>query len=404
MVVVAGAIMVSIFRALSLLFVTGCGFDPPAPELTNGLRTFDLDFFPGERQQLTRDPHADIEADAVFIADGEQYEIEVEIHGASARNRPKLSYKLEFDDVPFSGSVFGGRDRSFRRLILKAMYADQSFAREAIAFEVLHLMGHDTPRIDFANLRINGKYEGLYVVFERIDKDYPAAHGFTGGGLLYKGVRQQGSSADFHPSRELDVSFENKTMELADFEPLEEFVQLIHETPATEEAFMEYVDPVFSIDAYLDRMIWIAITQNSDAIRQNFFLYQEPTFKHWVLFPWDSDISLSNHWDITLPVRLPEERPLITGTNYLADKLLSIEGIKKRYIQRFRHVLDEILTEQVLLDITAAYSDRLSSAVDRDLELWERSSTSEEEFDEIRNFFIIRRVFLKEALDQFQDE
>src|SRR5690606_13160061 len=83
-------------------------------------------------------------------------------------------------------------------------------------------------------------------------------------------------------------------------------VTLLQDTPASEAVLEQALDPIFDLDDYLDRLIWISFTQNADATRSNYYLYNTGPATgegdHWFVLAWDSDISFSNHWRIDEPV------------------------------------------------------------------------------------------------------
>lgn len=134
------------------------------------------------------DPGGSGKADAVALSTP----VAIEIRGKSSSTFPKPSYTLELQDTL-------GRDRALPLLgmppeadwVLHAPYADKSALRNALAYAVARRMGRWAPRARFAELRLNGRYEGMYVAVEkpeldasRVDLPEPTADDPTGGFLF----------------------------------------------------------------------------------------------------------------------------------------------------------------------------------------------------------------------------
>ncbi len=354
-------------------------------------------------ERLNDDVDADIEVPAVLLTENDFHRIEVEIQGASSRRLPKLSYKLKFDQ-PFIEAIFGGEGgEPFSRLILKAMYVDQSLSREAIAFELARLAGQVAPRTDFVWLDINGESEGLYVLVEQVNGDFLARHGFDVEGYLYKAVRKHGADGDFHPSRDLELAFEEKhpVMHEDGYQALMAFADRL-QTFSPEDP--DSLSDVLSVDAYFDRLCWASFTQNVDATRQNFFLYSPDGVGDWMWIPWDSDVALSNHWRPQQPVLPPSDYPLTDGGNYFSRRLLAHEATRVHYASLCSAQLDGVWTSDVVMALVRDYEERLTDAINADLALRDRPSSAAEEFEEMRSFFRERPQVITEALEALVEE
>lgn len=362
---------------------------------------------PEDLALLDQDVDADVEVPAVLVADGARYELEVEYQGASARSRPKKSYALKFrGDQPFRRDPFGdgGEPDGFRRLVLKAMGLDQSLVREALAFDVLRALGGRAPRVALVNVTRNGEDQGLYALVEPVDEDFLRRRGLAPGGALYKGVDQR---ADFRPGRDLHQAFEKKTLEDEPWVDLEAFVALLQDTPATEADFLAAIGPVFDLDDYIRRMIWVSYTQNVDAVSQNFYLYAEPRADAaplWHVLPWDSDVCLSNHWKASEPLFPVEWRHLLDGRNHFGRRFVSIDAFRHRLVDRFEALLDTTLSPAAVLPLAEARFARAAADLARDQALWARSSAPQTEFAEIRAFIEQRPAILREKLALFRDD
>jgi hypothetical protein len=466
--------------SLGLLVCVGCQGQeppprvdppPPPPPPASGRAPCDLETEPHARLELPvwdlivddeawdtlhEDVLADVEVDAEVCIDGERYPIELELQGSSTRRLDKKSFDLKFNrGKRLTGAPFddGGDEDGLRKLFMKAMFADHSLIREALAFELLREMGGDAPRTGFANLRINGAYWGLYALVEPIEEDYLRRHGYPQGGNLYKAVRKHGEWADLAPGRDLTLAFESRRdddlhggrgdggsdmeheapiegesdddgddeghgpeHEQADDHDaaampeapwrvdLEHLVHVLQNTPLTVEAFAAEIDPIFPLSEYFERLIWVAWTQNSDATAQNYYLYNAPRDGRdfWYQLPWDSNLCFSADWKDGDAVRPPHEALLLDGRNHFGRRLLKVPELRERYIARFRHVLDSVLTPEIVFD----RFEHLSRLVEDDLAVdqmrWQRNVDPASAFDVLVDFFEARPAALHVGLDDLQ--
>lgn len=119
----------------------------------------------------------------------------IELRGGSTS--PKRSYSFELRDA-------AGKDRSAPLLglpsesdfVLSACYADKTCLRNVLAYQLGRDLGHWAPRTRFVEVLIDGQYQGLYVLTERIKQQKnrveiakPAESSFLGdvtGGYIFK--------------------------------------------------------------------------------------------------------------------------------------------------------------------------------------------------------------------------
>lgn len=374
---------------------------------------------------LHADVDADVEVDAGVCIEGVRYPIELELQGASTRGLPKKSFNLKFNrDKRLAGSPFDDGGKAYEggtgKILMKAMFYDHSLIREAIAFDLFREMGGEAPRIGFANLRINGAYWGLYVLVEPINEDYLLRHGYPAGGTLYKATRKHGSFADFAPGRSLSRAFESKELndwddddegseedeheENEDRADIEHLVSALQRTPLTDEAFETDIDPIFSLDAYFERLIWVAWTQNGDGTAQNYYLYNTPREGHdyWHQLPWDSNLCFGADWRDPDAVRPAHASLLLDGRNYFGEHLVRVPGVRERYIARFREVLDEVLTPDVVFERFEHYSALVEHDLAIDQGRWRRNIDPSTAFDVLVDFFEARPDALREGLRELE--
>ena len=360
---------------------------------------------------LHKDVQAKVAVGATLCIEGKRHPINLELQGASSRQERKKSFDLKFKRGVLLDSPFvDGDDRAatrapMDRVMLKAMYRDQSLIREALAFDLWRALGRIAPRTAFANLHINGAPWGLYVIVEPIDADFLARHGYPPDGRLYQAVRRDGERADFAPGRDLEVAFEYKFEERTGaYEDLELLANTLQKTALNAEDYETAIDPIFPLEQYFDRLAWVSFTQNGDATTQNFYLYNTPQQgqDHWHLLPWDSNSCFGSDWRDPYAVRDPAASPMIDGRNYLGRRLVRVDGLRQRYVARFRQVMDEVLTEERVMARCQHYVDQVAHDLALDQRRWRRPIDPEQASDALFDFLAERPAVLHEGLTQLQ--
>ena len=110
-----------------------------------------------------------------YLNDSSQYtwlHIGIELRGSSSADFPKKSYGFEFRNA-------AGEDTSLPLLgmpaesdwILSASYSDKTLMRNAFAYHLSRKLGWYAPRTRHVELMLNGEYQGVYVLTEKIKRD-----------------------------------------------------------------------------------------------------------------------------------------------------------------------------------------------------------------------------------------
>lgn len=96
----------------------------------------------------------------------------IEFHGNSTLHAPKKSYDIELRDALGNEQTqqlldFGPEED----FILLAQYFDRSHYRNVFAFDLWSQMGHYSPKYRHVKLNVNGKFQGIYLLVEKIKVD-----------------------------------------------------------------------------------------------------------------------------------------------------------------------------------------------------------------------------------------
>lgn len=96
----------------------------------------------------------------------------IETRGSSSQTFPQKSYGIETIDLAwnkFNVPLLGMH--SEHDWILYAPYDDKTLMRNALTYELCRKMGHWASNTRFCELVVNGQYQGVYVLMEKIKRD-----------------------------------------------------------------------------------------------------------------------------------------------------------------------------------------------------------------------------------------
>jgi hypothetical protein len=102
---------------------------------------------------------------------GYKGQIAIEIRGSSSQAFPQLSYGFEtlLNDTTVKASLLGMPAE--HDWILYAPYTDKTLIRNVLTYRLANEMGYYASRTRFCELVIDGSYQGVYVLMEKIKRD-----------------------------------------------------------------------------------------------------------------------------------------------------------------------------------------------------------------------------------------
>lgn len=250
--------------------------------------------------------------------------IGIEIRGSSSQMFPKKSYGFETWDA-----LGNKKDTVLLNMpaehdwILSAAYSDKTHLRNVLSYKLYRDFGRYAPRTKFCELVINGEYQGLYILMEKIKRDKNrvdisklntwenAGDSLTGGYIIkidkMTGNGGAGWTSPFPPA----VSSGGQTIYSQYEYPNPDSI-----TPQQENYIQQYVDsfettlagPNFSNpvngyvkycspNSFIDYFILNEVSKNIDGYRLSTFLYKDKFSKGGKMTigpPWDYDIAWLN--------------------------------------------------------------------------------------------------------------
>lgn len=249
--------------------------------------------------------------------------------------------------VKFGEYVEGQRFLGLRRVSLDNAVQFGSLFSERLMSDILLAEGVTTSRVNYAQVTINGLFDGLFVNVERIDKSFLESAFGNRDGVLYKNhLGGPGSDLSVLQSKEeYGVSFEPKThKDEADYSALMELATLVRDTPEADlEATLEArfaLDPFLKLMAVM--MLSGAFDQYTGFNPHNYYLYDDPATGHIHYLVWDLDVGFADNafgqvpvidgWNASWPApKVP--RPLI-------ERILANENLRARYRAHAERILE----------------------------------------------------------------
>lgn len=252
-----------------------------AQELT--LPHYQMTIDPEDLEYLNENPWTTTTFPAQITYDGILYNCQVRYRGSTARELPKKSWKIFWDD----GGPFA-RDE----INLNAEWRDLSLCRNVLAMETARFIGMDAPDVRFVSLSVNGAYYGVHVEVEQVDRDFFTLRGRTTEALFKCACHGSRFGQPVNYER-LPVYYEPKIASQADFDTLGARISFIQHAQGDElEIGLPRIIDVENVMKYFTVQFCI---NNHDGHTKNFYLHLA-TDGYYRLVPWDGDSSFGNDW------------------------------------------------------------------------------------------------------------
>ena len=148
----------------------------------------DISIAEKDYEDLLANPTRKTRYNTIVTVDGEKFEnTSFSTRGnaslfaiADDKNSDRYSYKINFQK--YNGNQYHGLDK----LLLNNLFADASYMKDHIAFEIMRASGVASPLTSYTEVYINDKLQGLYLAVEDIDESFLKRNNFPQGTSLYK--------------------------------------------------------------------------------------------------------------------------------------------------------------------------------------------------------------------------
>jgi hypothetical protein len=237
--------------------------------------------------------------------------IGIEIRGNTSANSAKHSYGMETHDA-----LGGDLDIPLLGMppesdwVLYGAYNDKTYLRDRLAFELGQDLGRYQPRSRFVELFLNDRYEGVYLVVEKIKRNAnrvniarvaPAAPGDLTGGYIIKreGTGQgegwtskQGTPWEYHYPSVRTITPEQAAYLHAHVDAFEDVMQ----GPDFADAQAGY-EAWIDVPSFVDYAIIQELSRNVDGYRKSAYMYKEADADGGLFYMgplWDFNLAFGN--------------------------------------------------------------------------------------------------------------
>ncbi|RQW10204.1 hypothetical protein EH222_02795, partial [candidate division KSB1 bacterium] len=190
--------------------------------------------------------------------------------------------------------------------ILTADFIDKTLMRNALAYQISRSIGRWAPRTRHVELVLNGNYEGVYLLVEKIKADNNRVNiarmdstDISGenvtGGYIWDIQQADGTDIDFGERRVLkypkaDQVQPEQLAYIRDYD--DEFRSVMQRSYYADptRGYQKYID----VSSFVDEIVVQEATKNSDAYGWSGFFYKERNGKIFAGPAWDFDQALAN--------------------------------------------------------------------------------------------------------------
>lgn len=313
--------------------------------------------------------------------DGLRLRVAIEERGSSTKAVDKRSYDLEFrtDDA---------RERSVPLLgmaaesdwVLHACYYDKTCLRNVLAYRLARKLGRWAPDTRFAELYLNGRYKGLYVVVEKIKRSAVRVDIAAGGYIVRReGGGGRGKKKDWTSKSKEVWSYHYPRFDRITHLQREELQSAIDGLTSSLEREPQALDKI-DVRSWVDFALLQEFGNNVDAYFRSVYLHADtmsPELRFVAGPVWDFDLAFGNAdfrdgwrtdvWAYEANARSPSLRPVPRHW----ERLWCNPAFRIAATARWQELRASWLTEDWLTSNLKRWAVEIESARERDDEVWQ---------------------------------
>lgn len=333
-------------------------------------------------------------------------------HGNGAFfNNDKKSWRIKFNyDVSLLGLAAG------KEYVAISNTLDKSYLRNQIVYDMADMVGfYYTPSGEYINLYVNGKYQGLYLLSEKIEVGEKRVYlnnelsGNDVTGYLFKEdsgdeKERELGKAEFIANdggmfRILSpkIPTQKQVADLkATIENLQEGIEREDGICNTIYGERKHYSEIIDIDSFVKKYLIEEISKNRDGNERSSYYYIHSMNEDMKLYAgpvWDYDIAFGNWWgDITWnnPMGIVKYR---LGFDQREDFMHLVAAYYKTYFSPY--LADEVEKN------AQKYAKYIDHSVEMDMIRWEDGCLKKEVFynsvEDVINFLKVRKKFLDDV-------
>ncbi|KAA3614877.1 MAG: hypothetical protein D8M58_10505 [Calditrichaeota bacterium] len=352
--------------------------DSPSSKLTE-LPVLEVRISPENLQTMRSNKTINTEFPAQIAYKGKNFDGWLRPSGARSRTFPRWSYRMR---LPDSKEIEG-----LYIFNLSAQVHDPTMLYTTIATHLYKQAGFPVFQNKHAFLRLNKQDKGLYPMLEKIDPDFfvkrhlPVAELYKSGSQITFSFEGE----EFHPK----LSFDKKIPDDKNYESIVEFFNAVDTSSISK--IETSLGTFLNIDQYLSYHAMTTLINNTDAFRNNFFLWKEEANSPFKFVPWDFDLSFNRKWHVGL-----------YGKNAVIKKLLLNENTFNLYKKKLQIFTEQFYTEDNIFPLIDSTVAIIRDGYDIDPHLGNGIYNLDEQVNKLKDFISNRRQFVIAELDSFK--
>ena len=302
--------------------------------------------------------------------------IEVEIRGNTSQSFKKKSYSFNIYNEGWQTKKVGLLNLpKHEHWILYGPYADKSLMRNVLAYRLYEKMGYYAPRTKFCELSINGFYQGIYVLTEKIRVDSLRLN--SENGYLIKIDRPKGDffkstiSIDNMPKTVFEIKYPLiSKIRVSEINAIENFVHLFEEILFLSDANNLSIFEIIDMNSFVDFLIINEFCKNIDAYRLSTYFQISDKNK----------IIMGPIWDFNFSFGLTDYLDGYQTSGFVYDSMDEIPFwwkklnknvfFKSALKKRWKQLRQSVLSDKDILEMVDGYAKELKIAQENNFDKW----------------------------------
>ena len=315
----------------------------------------------------------------------------IKYRGGSSVKFDKKSYTIELDKKISFGDIEKDDD-----WILNASFIDKTFMRHKISYELYEEMhaNNQAAKCGYVNVIENNIDMGLYIVMEKINASNLTLNKKDSLAMLFKGppiffeerIIPQDSSNYYHQKYP-------KIQDKDQTQYLENFKDFLFNS--SDSVFQLKLNSWIDVNNVLDWHLLLLLTNNSDGVMKNFYLYKLDSKTPFRIAIWDYDHSFGRDGDNEMNMM---EREIDCSRSILLKRLLASSEYTTLLKDRWGVLrANGVFTQQNILQKIKENKQIIKPYLKQNSKLWPINSTwyfddnnFDEEVDIIKRFLTLR--------------
>lgn len=259
--------------------------------------------------------------------------------------------------------------------IINASYIDKTFMRHKLSFDLFREMNDNNiaPQSGYAEVFENGKYEGLYVVMERLDatrlkldKQDPEAFVFKEPPLLSEDVGFRDRDSMFRESQKFpNIRKGERSQSLKKLEAL-----ILR---GDDQTFRNEIFDHLDIDNLIDWQLLLLFSNNTDGQHKNYFIYRQRENEPMRIALWDCDHAFGRDGDNELNMF---ERMIGAERMLLFRRLAETNpnGVQEKMCSRWHELRQHVFTVENIFNMMDKMHQQIEPAITKNAKRWPMES------------------------------